>query len=176
MDKVGLPDNILAGFVPGLAGRAPRGERKAQKERMSFRALLGAAETRETDEVAEAGGSPRGEATGPSGASADAAFERLLDDVHRLGEELSRKPGSDAILAYKDAVRAFVRRVVDTVYAVEERTSGGSILKRKKYTTIAVVDAKLERLAADILAGQREKLEILRKVDEIAGLLVDLLS
>ena len=44
----------------------------------------------------------------------------------------------------------------------------------KRYTLIAVVDRKLEQLAAGILQNQRDKLEILRKVEEIQGMLVDM--
>jgi len=40
---------------------------------------------------------------------------------------------------------------------------------------IQVVDHKLEQLAAGILAGQRSRLEILARVEEINGLLVDLI-
>ncbi len=175
MEKVGLPDNILAGLVPSLSGKSSRGERKGAKERLSFRALLGKAGevsgAEDGIETAAAGGD-----LAPGTVEANQAVEVLLDEVHRLGDALSRNPGADAIVAYKNAVRAFVRHVVDKVYAVEEKTSGGNILKRKKYTALSVIDARLERLAADIMAGQRDKLEILRKVDEIAGLLVDLLS
>jgi uncharacterized protein YaaR (DUF327 family) len=156
-----------------MTGKSSRGERKGAKERLSFRALLGkAGDDREGGDEVEA--AEPGPGAVPAGGGL--AVETLLDDVHRLGDALSRNPSPDAIVAYKGAVRSFVRHVVDKVYAVEERTSGGNILKRKKYTALSVVDARLERLAADIMAGQRDKLEILRKVDEIAGLLVDLLS
>lgn len=175
MEKVGLQDNILAGLVPSLSGKSARGERKGAKERLSFRALLGKAdEASGAEDELDAGAA--GSVAAPGTVEANQAVEVLLDEVHRLGDALSRNPSADAILAYKGTVRAFVRHVVDKVYAVEERTSGGNILKRKKYTALAVIDAKLERLAAEIMAGQRDKLEILRKVDEISGLLVDLLS
>ena len=36
--------------------------------------------------------------------------------------------------------------------------------------------ARLEKLAAEILRNQRDNLEILRRVDEINGMLVDLMS
>jgi len=65
--------------------------------------------------------------------------------------------------------------VVERAYGLVEKTSGGNILKRKKFTTVVVVDEKLERLAAEVLSSQRDRLEILRRLDEIHGLLVDLL-
>jgi uncharacterized protein len=102
------------------------------------------------------------------------ALRVLLDDVHESGEILKDKPFPDAIKRYKAAVRNFLHYVVENGYTVEERVGGKNILKRKKLTLIQVVDRKLEQLAAGILAGQSSQLDILARVDEIAGLLVDL--
>ena len=44
----------------------------------------------------------------------------------------------------------------------------------KKSYLLHVIDEKLERLGAYVLQNQKDKLEILRKVDELHGLLVDL--
>ncbi len=103
-------------------------------------------------------------------------LERLLDDVHSAGDLLKDKPLPDNIVAYKGAVRSFVKYVVDRAYDVSERTSGGNILKRKKFTQVQVIDQKLEQLAAGILGGQKSQLALLERIEEINGLLVDLLS
>ncbi len=167
MAKIDLPDNLLSGLVPGLSGRKPREERKVDKGKGVFRTLLKDAEKTEdgfhAESVAEAPFS-------------QADLEALLDDVHGLGEDLKRDPNPDAVVAYKLAVRNFVHFVVSRAYTLEEKTSGTNILKRKKYVILSVVDQKLERLAAEILSTQRNQLEILRKVDEIYGILVDLLQ
>ncbi len=103
-------------------------------------------------------------------------LDALLDGVTELGEELRRDPNPDRVKAYKGAVRRFMARVVRDSFQTEERTSGGSSFrKRKKYTIIKVVDDKLESLAAEILRRQKDQLEILRRMDEIRGLLVDLM-
>lgn len=100
----------------------------------------------------------------------------LLDEVHSAGDSLKEKPLPDNIVAYKNAVRSFVRYVVDRAYTVTESTSGGNILKRKKFTQVQVIDQKLEQLAAGILSNQRSQLGLLERIEEINGLLVDLLS
>ena len=109
------------------------------------------------------------------GSFSEADLSRLLDEVHDAGDRLKERPTVEVVQAYKRAVRDFVHYVVEKSYAVEEKTSGGSILKRKKFYRIAVIDESLEKLAAEILRNQRDKLEILRRVDEIYGMLVDLL-
>jgi len=102
------------------------------------------------------------------------SLHELLDGVHNAGDALSKRPFPPEIAAYREAVRNFVHYVVENTYDTEEQTSGVSVLKRKKFTLIQVIDTKLEGMAAAILRGQINQLEILEKLDEIKGLLVDL--
>lgn len=112
----------------------------------------------------------------PERSVSEETLQELLDDVHSAGDALKKRPFPEEIKTYKQAVRNFLRYVVDNAYAVEEQTSGINPVRRKTYTLIQVTDQKLERLAAGILAGQISQLELLSRVDEIAGILVDLLQ
>ncbi len=103
-----------------------------------------------------------------------ADLEPLLDAVHETGDRLKENPTVDLVQAYKKAVRDFVHYVVERSYSVEQKSSGRNVLKRNIYYRVAVIDESLERLAAEILRNQRDKLEILRRVDEINGMIVDL--
>ena len=162
MAGVGLPDNLLAGLVPGLSGR--RAEKKKETAKASsFSRAMRAAESAEPTPALE------------EEPFSEAEAAELLDSVHATGEELKRDPSPERVRAYKQAVRSFTHYVVERAYDLSEKTSGGNILKRKKFTTVVVIDEKLERLAAEVLSAQRDKLEILRRLDEIHGLLVDLL-
>jgi uncharacterized protein YaaR (DUF327 family) len=49
-------------------------------------------------------------------------------------------------------------------------------MKRKSHAGIMVVDRKLEQLAAGILSGQTSQLELLARIEEITGILIDLLQ
>ncbi|MFQ3620620.1 MAG: DUF327 family protein [Spirochaetales bacterium] len=103
-------------------------------------------------------------------------LEKYLDQVHQLGEELKSEPTLQRVLAYKEAVRSFLRVIIKTCYRVEEKTSSKGILNRKKYTQIRVINDQLERLAASVMRDQKEQLDILKRVDEIYGALVDLMQ
>lgn len=103
-------------------------------------------------------------------------LEALLDDVHSAGDALKERTLPENIIAYKNAVRSFVQYVVDRAFTVTESTSGGNILKRKKFTQVQIIDQKLEQLAAGILSNQRAQLDLLGRIEEINGLLVDLMS
>jgi uncharacterized protein len=101
-------------------------------------------------------------------------LDKLLDGVTELGDELKKNASLETIKAYKNAVRRFMARVVRDSFRTEEKVTGLGFKKRKKYIMIKVIDEKLERLAMGILQHQSDQLEILRRLDEIRGLLVDL--
>ena len=104
------------------------------------------------------------------------SFQDLLDGVHSAGDALSRRPFPPEIQAYREAVRNFVHYVVENTFDTEEQLSGVNVLKRKKFTLVQVIDTKLESMAAAILRGQAGPLDILARLEEIKGLLVDLME
>ena len=166
-------------FFSSLAGQAAlksagaRTQENQKKEKTGVRRfdrLLG-------DKVREAESSE--EAFIPAhlaGLPPEKILEALLDGVHSAGDVLKEKQTPDTIVTYKNAVRSFVKYVVDRTYTLTESTSGGNILKRKKFLQVQVIDQKLEQMAAGILSNQRAQLSLLGKIEEINGLLVDLMS
>ncbi|MFP4483657.1 MAG: YaaR family protein [Spirochaetaceae bacterium] len=101
--------------------------------------------------------------------------ERLLDNVHTLGDELIRKRTYTALKAYRHAVQSFLAKIVHEGVDVEEQTSGTNVLNRKRFSILRIVDQRLERLARGMMESQGEQLELLQRVEEIYGMLVDLL-
>ncbi len=164
MAGIDFPEGIPNPWLPANLPRRTEEGKKAGKGKGVFRSRL-----------SEALGEEKTAALSQSEGFSDADLSRLLDEVHGAGDRLKEKPTIEIVQAYKKAVRDFVHYVVERSYAVEEKTSGGNILKRKKFYRIAIIDESLEKLAAEILRNQRDKLEILRRVDEIYGMLVDLL-
>lgn len=104
----------------------------------------------------------------------------LLDDIHTLGDKLKENASFSLIKEYKEAVRGFVAYVVQHSLKLEKTTlSGFRVLKRRgkpQLTIVQIIDKKLESFAAEILRNQRDQLHIIEKVNELEGLLIDLLS
>ena len=105
-----------------------------------------------------------------------ADLEELVDDVHSEGERLKEEPTMENIRRYRQAVSSFLQYVVAN--SLEAETSEGArfnpMKKQKRYTMIRVVNEKLEKLAAGIMQNQYSQMEILRRVEEINGLIVDI--
>jgi uncharacterized protein YaaR (DUF327 family) len=169
MAKVDAPDANLI-FNPAAYTQIHTEAKKAKERGQTkearkpvFANILDSAEAREAGTVENL---PFSEET----------LQALLDEVHSSGDELKGRPFPDEIVRYKKAVRNFIHYVVENSYVLEEMTSGVNLLRRKKFTLVQVVDRKLEQLAAGIMAGQTNQLELLARIDEIAGILVNLLQ
>lgn len=108
----------------------------------------------------------------------DLDLEELLDGIHEAGEALKEVPTLVNVKIYKRAVSGFLKFVVKN--SLETETTAGANLnplkKQKRYTIIRVVDEQLERLAAGVMQNQSNMLYILEKIEEINGLIVNLLK
>ncbi|MFP3091060.1 DUF327 family protein [Treponema sp. TIM-1] len=175
-----IPDGSIPLFTPvpytpvqGEAKKAKDKARAGQIRSSRFSTLL-----EEANEPTEVPGE-----YSPS----EAALQELLDAVHSSGDTLKKRPFPEEIKQYKRAVRNFLHYIIENGFDVERQRGIPNSQKAgfkgpresakecKAYTVVQVVDQKLEQLAAGILAGQVTQMEILAKVDEITGLLVNLL-
>jgi hypothetical protein len=103
-------------------------------------------------------------------------IEDLLDEVHSAGDALKKRPNGQTIQGYRSAVQAFLRHVMGRVFDTERHRSRPNVRQgtQKQYLLVRTVDEKLERLVVDVLQSQVEQLDLLERIEEINGLLVDL--
>jgi uncharacterized protein YaaR (DUF327 family) len=165
VDKIDIPGGGL--FTPASYTARTETKKSGGKggvKKNAFSRLLERQEVRETEEVTLSDYPPSEE-----------ALQELLDDVHSAGDALRLRPLAEEIRRYKQAVRHFLRYVVTNNYSVKTESYLYNHEKRRK-VQIEVADRKLEQLAAGILSGQFGQIEILARLDEITGILVDLLQ
>jgi hypothetical protein len=120
----------------------------------------------------------------------DDTVNLLMDDVRDTGDVLKSRPFPEEIMRYKQAVRNFINYVVQNCYSKENeegilnkykpgfkgRRATPEAELRKGYVKIQVIDKKLEDLAAMLLTSQAQQLELISRLEEIKGLLIDLLQ
>jgi uncharacterized protein len=111
-------------------------------------------------------------------ADVHADLEELMDNLHGQGERLKEQPTLGNIKDYRAAVSQFLQYISKHALAAEqvEGARYHPLKKQKKYILIKVVNEKLEQLATGILQSQFSQLDILQRVDEINGMVVDLLQ
>ncbi len=99
-----------------------------------------------------------------------------MDEIHVLGDALSKFPGRANLAAYRQAISNFLKLVTAHSFDTEEHTSNRSVLNQKRYTLVVSINKKLEDLAVGLLQSQSQGLSILSRVEEINGMLFDLMQ
>ena len=159
MDKI----DPLEGFYPF---RKP--EKKKPKDRagmLKFSAKLDSIQHQEELAIALNGDEEHG-----------GNLEERLDKVYEQGEQLKDLPTVNNVRKYRKAVSSFLKYAFTRMFLVKKSISGVNILKRRYFTRVSIIDRKIERLVADVLQNQSEQLDLIARVDEINGLLIDLLT
>ena len=114
----------------------------------------------------------------------------LMDDVRDAGDTLKDRPLPDEIMRYKQAVRSFINYVVQNTYSLDHEKGLPKYLKpgfsgergtdeskeQKRHTVIRVIDKKLEELASMLLTSHAHQMQLVSRLEEIRGLLIDLLQ
>jgi uncharacterized protein YaaR (DUF327 family) len=122
--------------------------------------------------------------------ASDEAVNTLMDEVRDSGDRLKSRPFAEEIMRYKQAVRNFINYVVQNCYSKENedgilnkfkpsfkgKRSTPEATEAKRYVKIQVIDKKLEDLAAMLLSSQGRQMELVSRLEEIKGLLIDLLQ
>lgn len=108
----------------------------------------------------------------------------LKDKMDEAGERLSEEYTPDAFSSYRLAVNQFVKYIVKNNFNVtrhkrlepRKKLTDRPRKQRDPFLQIQVINQKLDMMAADMLSNHMSKLKVLARVNEIQGLVVDLLA
>lgn len=96
-------------------------------------------------------------------------LEEALEKVKAAGEKLKKSKNKEDVVEYKKQVQEYLSFVLENYYRIKQDYEMGRLLIR-----VEIINKKVEELTAGLLEQEKENFEIVGKVDEIAGLLLDL--
>ncbi|MCK8824501.1 YaaR family protein [Fuchsiella alkaliacetigena] len=100
-------------------------------------------------------------------------LDELLSLIDEQGEKLAKNRTFNELVKYKKMVQQFIKETVEQMYNIKEEYGGHRSGQHKVYTLVEKVDQSLEELTDLVLSEQADQLEILDRLDEIRGILVD---
>lgn len=101
-------------------------------------------------------------------------LQALLDDVDTKGRELVENRTVESLFAYKELVKSFIEEAVDYGLKLAEKRGYGRAGRNKILRSVENIDEKLLQLTDLVLQKETKHINILGKVGEIKGLLVNL--
>lgn len=114
--------------------------------------------------------------------SGEATQQEILQDylekISEVGWRLQKAPTRSTLKEYRRLIQGFLKQSLEGLYQIDEELGRLNLGtgQRKKYSLIGLVDQKLEELVQAVLREQRVNLAILERIEEINGLLINLLS
>lgn len=97
--------------------------------------------------------------------------EKYLGQIKDIGRDLANTKGYSHVIRYKQAIKQYLKSVVDYTYETDKKDSFWS---NNYFQTVRVVDEKLEDLTKSVLENEKQNIDIISHIDEINGLLIDL--
>ncbi len=101
-------------------------------------------------------------------------LKNLAGLIEQGGESLSNNPNPDNFNSYKKHIKLFISILKDN-YEVKDTISRISFSKQKLYKTVETIDENLSKLAGMVLSNEKNRLNYLKLVNNIKGLIIDLI-
>jgi uncharacterized protein len=107
--------------------------------------------------------------------SYDQQLEELVNDIVKQGEKLGKRVDIKELRDYKRLISEFLGVAVGN----SRKFSKQSLLDRrgrhKVYALIKKINNELDLLTQEVMNGEKDNIDILRRVDDIRGLILDMM-
>jgi uncharacterized protein YaaR (DUF327 family) len=130
--------------------------------------------------------------TGGSGGGASDAFHKqfgnqlkedyrkrvteLFDEITDMAAVILDNADLSVFERYRGLIKNLLNEVVNNAYKLTSESVLDDRGRQRIYETISVIDQRLDEIASDILSKNNDRLEYISRVDEIRGLVLDMLS
>lgn len=103
-------------------------------------------------------------------------LQSFLGRLETQGKKLAQSLSIRDLKDFRDMVKSFLRSTFGQSRKMQEDSSWDSQGRPKVMARIAKIDQSLDELGKQLLNQQAKPLEVLTKIDEIRGLIVDLFA
>jgi hypothetical protein len=103
-------------------------------------------------------------------------LQSFLDRLGTQGKKLAQTLSIRDLKDFRDMVKTFLRSTFGQSRQMQEDSSWDSQGRPKVMARLAKIDQSLDELGKQLLDQQAKPLEVLTKIDEIRGLIVDILA
>ncbi len=100
----------------------------------------------------------------------------MMEEITRQGEKLSKHRDIKDMKRYRALIKDFLNEVVNRSHAFSRENFLDRKGRHRVYGIIRLIDQNLDELAQELVKDEQDNLEILRRIGEIEGLLLDIFT
>lgn len=102
-------------------------------------------------------------------------MRKMIDRIVEQGETLSKRMDIRDLKIYKSLVKEFLEESITNTMQFSKESLLDRRGRHKIIATVKKVNEELEILTNDVLSNEKDNLKILKKLEDIRGLIMDLL-
>lgn len=100
----------------------------------------------------------------------------LMEEIVMQGDKIVKRMDVRDMRKYRTLIKDFMNEIVNRSHKFSRENFLDRRGRHRVYGIIRLVDEKLDELAQELVKDECDKISILAKVDEIRGLLLDILA
>ena len=104
-----------------------------------------------------------------------ARLQEMKKAIDEQGEKLADRVDIKEYEKYRRLIREFIDEIVSNGYSFTRENAFASRGKHRYIATIQIIDEKLDELGKEVMKEHADKIEVLSTIDDIRGLLMDLM-
>ena len=103
-------------------------------------------------------------------------LKQMKDEIDKQGVRLGDRVDVKEFEIYRKLIREFLDEIVSNGYTFSREDAYASRGKHRYIATVNVINEKLDELGKEVMEEQSDRIEILNKIGDIRGLLLDVMS
>lgn len=101
-------------------------------------------------------------------------LNRLMDKIKEKGSELVDSKNVELLVNYKKMIKEFVSNAVEFAFEIQERKGFSRMGRTKILKIVSLIDESLVEITNGFLEQERNKINMLSKIGELNGLLMNI--
>ncbi len=101
-------------------------------------------------------------------------LDKMMKKIEDKGKELVDSRSIELLVEYKKNVKEFVETAVEFAFEIVDRKGRSRIGRAKILKVVSQIDEELVKITDEFLAQERNKLNLLKKIGELGGLLTNI--
>ena len=109
-------------------------------------------------------------------ADIQAKVSALVNEISEQGKKISKRTDVRDMKRYRELIKSFLSEVVYRSHKFSRENFLDRRGRHRVYGIVKLVDENLDKLAEELLRDEKDNIAILNLVDEIRGLLLDIIT
>lgn len=103
-------------------------------------------------------------------------LKAMLNEISAHGKKIAKHMDVKDMRHYRELIREFMNEIVNRSHKFSRENFLDKKGRHRVYAMIKLVDKNLDELAEELIKDESDHIAILNKIDEIRGLLLDIIT